>query len=163
MAKKNISTSGLDLIKTLEGLRLHAYLCSAGVPTIGYGTTRYKGSPIRLGMVWNKKQAEDALLEDLFEFEQCVNNRVKVDINQKMFDSLVSFVYNVGQGNFKNSQLLKLLNQGKYEESAEEFDKWRLARGKVIKGLIRRRQKEKEMFLSGLYELQSEGGSHEEE
>jgi GH24 family phage-related lysozyme (muramidase) len=80
-----------------------------------------------------------------------------------MFDSLVSFVYNVGQGNFKNSQLLKLLNQGKYEESAEEFDKWRLAKGKVVKGLIRRRQKEKEMFLSGLCELQSEEGLNESE
>jgi len=140
-----ISEKGLNLIKQFEGLRLEAYLCSAGVPTIGYGHTR----GVKLGQTITQEQADAFLSEDIHEFELAVQRLVFVPITQNQFDALVSFVFNVGIGNLKKSTLLKKLNEGDVVGAANEFNKWVFAGGKKLKGLQRRRDKERLLFLTG--------------
>ena len=108
-------TRGKKLIKSFEGFRAIAYICPAGVPTIGYGTTRINGSRVKEGMKITSDEAEVFLEQDLKVFEDAINHNVLVEINQNQFDALVSFVYNVGIANFKKSTLLKKLNKGDYE------------------------------------------------
>lgn len=145
-AEMRTGEKGLDLIKSFEGLRLETYLCSAGVPTIGYGTTRINNKPIELGMKITKEEAESFLKSDLSKFESAIIKSVKVKLNQNQFDALVCFVYNIGIGNFNASTLLKLLNQGKIKESSEQFIRWNKVKGKVVNGLTRRREAEKKLF-----------------
>lgn len=146
---KKTSTAGKDLIKIHEGFRAKAYLCPAGVPTIGFGTTRIKGSPVQMNMIITTDEANVFLEEDLKDFENAVNTLVAVELTQNQFDSLVSFVYNVGIGNFRNSTLLRLLNQGKYKEAAQQFPRWNKANKKVLPGLTKRRNDEMNLFLKG--------------
>lgn len=138
-----ISQKGLDLIKSFEGLELKAYKDSVGVLTIGWGST---GSHVKQGMVITKEQAEALLKEDVSRFEKGVNDFVKVPLTQNQFDSLVSFSFNLGLGNLKSSTLLKKLNASDYSGAANEFLRWNKAAGKVLNGLTRRRQAEKDMF-----------------
>ncbi|MGL5950289.1 MAG: lysozyme [Cetobacterium sp.] len=137
------SSVGINLIKKFEGLKLTAYRCPAGVPTIGYGTT----SNVKLGTTITEEKAEDLLKKDLVRFETAVKTVVRVKLNQNQFDALVSFSYNVGTGALQSSTLLKKLNQGDYKGASEEFQKWNRAGGKVLNGLIKRREAEKELFL----------------
>ncbi|MEG2347239.1 MAG: lysozyme [Cetobacterium sp.] len=139
-----ISQRGIDLIKSFEGLYLEAYKCPAGVWTIGWGTT--KG--VTPGMKITKEKAEELLRGDLVKFEAAVERNVKVPINQNMFDSLVSFTYNLGEGNLKSSTLLKKLNAKDYYGTSQEFQRWNKAGGKVLNGLIRRREAERDLFNS---------------
>lgn len=134
--------NGLNLIKSFEGCHLNAYLCPANVPTIGYGHTKN----VRLGMKITPEQAEKFLRDDLKTFEKIVKDNVKMPLNQNQFDALVSFVFNVGGGNFKTSTLLKVLNKGDYGAAAGEFSKWVYGGGKKLPGLVRRRQAEAELF-----------------
>lgn len=137
------SQKGIDLIKKFEGCRLEAYRCPAGVWTIGYGHT--KG--VKDGMKISWEQAEEFLREDLKIYEQAVERCVKVPLSQNQFDALVSFCYNCGGEALRTSTLLRLLNESKYSESAEQFLRWNKAGGKVLAGLTRRREEEREMFL----------------
>lgn len=134
----HISAQGIELIKKFEGLRLEAYQCSAGVWTIGYGTT----SNIREGMKITRSQAEEYLVRDLLAFEQSINARVKVPLKQYQFDALICFVYNVGVGAFSKSSLLKLLNAGNYEAVPAQLMRWTKAGGKELVGLVKRRRAE---------------------
>lgn len=140
----NISKNGIELIKRFEGCRLSAYRCPAGVWTIGYGHT---GSNVRAGLQITQEQADNLLKQDLTVHCNNVSKLVKVPLTQNQFDALVSFEYNVGYGAFASSTLLRLLNQKKYKESAEQFARWKYAGKKVLAGLIRRRQAEKDLFL----------------
>lgn len=143
------SQDGINLIKHFEGFRTKAYLDSVGVPTIGYGHT--KG--VKMGMIITETKAEELLREDLSYFEKKVSELVKVPLTQNQFDALVSFTFNLGEGNLKKSTLLKKLNGLVYtnnkllEEVADEFLKWNKAGGKVLSGLTKRRLAEKMMFL----------------
>jgi lysozyme len=140
------SNAAIKLIKDSEGLRLVAYRDPVGVWTIGWGHTR----DVYPGMFISYEVATSLLLKDVQEAERCVNREVKVPINQPMFDSLVSFVFNLGCGNFRSSTLLGLLNQGSYMAAADQFPRWRHAGGRVLPGLVRRRALEQGMFLSEL-------------
>jgi lysozyme len=140
------SQVGIDLIKRWEGLRLKAYRCPAGVWTIGYGHT--KG--VRADQVITSSMAEALLRQDLVVFEKAVRRLVKVQLTQNQFDALVSFVFNVGEGAFAKSTLLKLLNQGNYQEAANQFDRWIYANRLPLEGLKKRRKAEKKVFLSGM-------------
>jgi len=147
-----ISSKGLELIKEFEGFKSEPYLCSAGVPTIGYGSTFYKdGRKVRLIDKPISKEEATKLLEYVSEtkFEKLVNSCVKVPLTQSQFDSLISFAYNVGDGNFKSSTLLKKVNNKDFIGASEEFAKWVRANGKVSNGLIRRREREQQLFLQG--------------
>jgi lysozyme len=137
-----ISEEGLALIKKFEGCELTAYKCSAGVWTIGYGHT--KG--VEEGMTITKAQAEDMLLEELVEYEDAVKNAVTISLDQCMFDALVSWTYNLGPSNLNASTMLKVLNAGDYDGVPAQIKRWNKAGGKVLEGLIRRRDAEALLF-----------------
>lgn len=141
----NVSEKGVDLIKEFEGCKLQAYKCPANVWTIGYGHT---GSEVHAGLKITQQEAERLLKNDLIIHCNNVEKLVTVPLNQNQFDALVSFEYNIGYNAFRTSTLLKLLNQKKYKEAAEQFTRWKYAGGKILAGLVRRREKEKALFLS---------------
>lgn len=146
-----ISQQGIDLIKQFEGFRAKPYLCSAKVPTIGYGSTRYAdGTPVSLrDPAISEAEALELFASTLTTYEKAVTKAVKIPLEQYEFDALVSLCYNIGVGNFTSSTLLKLLNEGEVKSKvAEQFLRWNRAGGKVIKGLVHRREAEKSLFLS---------------
>jgi len=147
------SNSGLELIKRFEGLHrvtddgmVASYRCPAGRWTIGYGHT--KG--VRSGQKITPDQADQFLRDDVQWCEEAVKRHVQVPLSQLQFDALVSFVFNLGEGNFASSTLLKVLNRGEYSEVPEQIMRWNKARvGGVLKplrGLTRRRSAEAAMF-----------------
>jgi lysozyme len=138
-----ISKNGIDLIKSWEGCRANAYLCPAGIWTIGYGHTK----TVTPGMKIDYTKADSLLLEDLKRFESAIRQLVKVPLNQNQFDALVSFTFNVGEGAFKGSTLLRLLNAGNYNAAAAQFGKWVYAGKKVLPGLVARREAEYQLFI----------------
>jgi len=137
-----ISQEGIDLIKHFEGCELESYLCSAGVLTIGYGTTKN----VVEGMKISQHQAEELLAKDLEEFEEYVEDLIDVPLEQNQFDALVAWTYNLGPTNLKTSTLRKVLNKGAYDDVAEQIKRWNKANGKVLNGLVRRRNAEAELF-----------------
>lgn len=144
-----ISEQGLKLITSNEGLKLKPYYDSVLVPTIGYGSTYYEdGTKVTIKDAPITEERAVELLKNVVKtFEESINKLVKVKLTQNQFDSLVCFTYNIGISNFTNSTMLRLLNQGKYEEAAKEFSRWNKAGGKVLAGLVRRRKEEMELFL----------------
>jgi len=146
----HINEAGMELIKHYEGWRESVYLCSAARPTIGYGSTwdRY-GNAITLDHSnITKKQGEYLLQREVRHSETAIRRLIKAELTENMFSSLCSFIYNVGSGNFQKSTLRMKLNRGQYESAADEFPKWRKAGGRVVKGLVRRRKQERELFLA---------------
>ena len=129
---------GVALIKKFEGCELEAYQCSANVWTIGYGHTK----DVEKGDTITKEEAEQMLVDELHEYENYINKYVNVALSQNQFDALVSWVYNLGPANLKASTMLKVLNDGKYEEVPYQMKRWNKAGGKVLDGLIRRREAE---------------------
>lgn len=142
---RHINQAGIDLIKEFEGLSLKAYQCSAGVWTIGYGHTL----GVKKGDSCTTMDAELWLSEDLRFAETAVERFVKVPLTDNEFAALVSFVYNMGVGNFEKSTLLKLLNQGWYEQVPAQLFRWNLAGGQVLGGLARRRSAESKLWNTG--------------
>lgn len=135
----------IELIEHFEGLVLHAYKDPVGIWTIGYGTT--KG--VKPGQVITKTQALDFLMKDLSERSGVIEDLIKVPVEDNEFCALLSFVYNVGNGAFAKSTLLRKLNSKRpRREVADEFLRWVRAGGKVLPGLVRRRKAERELFLS---------------
>lgn len=146
-----ISSKGIELIKSFEGLRLKPYLCSAKVPTIGYGNTFYEnGKKVTLkDPEITESRATELLAWSLAKFEQYVDSYCRDDINQNQFDALVSFCYNLGPANLKSSTLLKKVNTDPNDPSIEkEFLKWNKAGGRALAGLTRRRQAELALYFS---------------
>lgn len=137
-----ISKAGLDLIKQFEGLRLKAYLCPANVLTIGYGST---GPHVKPGMVITEAQADDLLRKDVARFDEAVRKICPVR-TQGQHDALVSFAFNLGENNLKESTLRRLHNDGDYGAAAEQFARWTKADGKELAGLVRRRAAEAAMY-----------------
>ena len=135
------SESMIAVIKKFEGLRLKAYKCPAGVYTIGYGHTENVNADSEI----SELMADQILRKDLKKFEQAIND-MDLPLLQCEFDALVSFVFNVGIGNFNKSTLKKLLLQKKFFYAAKEFDKWVFANGKKLPGLQNRRNKERKIF-----------------
>ncbi|HJD67173.1 MAG TPA: lysozyme [Rickettsia endosymbiont of Bembidion lapponicum] len=135
------------LIKQFESLQLTPYYCPAGLKTIGYG---HVIKPHEMSYLDNKITLEDAeklLNADIAEVN-CVLYKYchsSLNINQQV--ALISFIFNCGSTAFKNSTLLKKLNQNKYLEAADEFLKWIHVKGKKLKGLVKRRQIERAIFL----------------
>jgi len=150
LSNKEYSKNGLHLTEQFEGCKLTAYPdpATGGAPwTIGYGHT---GPDVYLGLTITQEQAEELLMQDTKKAAAAVNAKVTGDITQEEFDALVDFVFNVGAGNFAASTLLKKVNSGDIHGAAAEFEKWDMAAGKHMAGLLRRRHAEAEEFLSGL-------------
>lgn len=144
-----ISDRGIELLKQFEGCELEAYQDIAGIWTIGYGHT---GPDVQEGMKISESDAEAILRQDLKSREKAIERLVHVPLNQNEFDALVSFVYNVGEGALKGSTALKRLNKGDRVGAAEALTWWNKATVngvlREVKGLTRRRQAEKALFLT---------------
>lgn len=146
------SKRGIDLIKRFEGWYPKPYLDPIGIPTIGYGFTYYPDTKKRVTMndaPLTEQQGEDMLREVLKGYEQDVLRLVKAPLTQNQFDALVSFTFNLGATNLSKSTLLKKINKNPNNPTiANEFAKWRLAGGKVLPGLERRRKAESDLYFS---------------
>lgn len=138
MSDMKTSKAGTEMIKQHEGLRLKAYVCPAGVWTIGWGHTRQ----VRSGQKITLERAQEFLAKDIANAEKCVRERVKVDLTQGQFDALVSFVFNLGCPALGRSTLLKHVNHEFHDLAVEEFPRWNKGGGRVLKGLKRRRSDE---------------------
>lgn len=148
----NVSPAGRHFIGLHEGLRLAAYRDAVGVWTIGYGHTAMAGPPApAAGMTITREEADAILARDLKRFEDGVSRLVAVPLAQHEFDALVSFAFNVGEGNLSRSTLLRKLNAGDRAGAAAEFGKWNKAGGRVLPGLTRRRAEERAMFAERAY------------
>lgn len=134
--------AGLDPIKTFEGCKLTAYLCPAGVWTIGWGRT----TGVRRGQRITQAQADRWLEEEYDHFGLQVLSSVRVALTDNELGALVSFAYNVGIGAFRSSTLLRLLNAGDYRGASRQFARWNRAGGRVLRGLTRRRAAEAALF-----------------
>lgn len=132
------SQAGVDLIKHFEGCSLDAYLCPAGVWTIGYGHTR----EVKEGDVIDQEAAEALLIEDLEEFEGYVNSMTEIALKQNEFDALVSWTFNLGPTNLKTSTMLNRINYGPLSDVPYQMQRWNKAGGKVLAGLTKRRAAE---------------------
>jgi lysozyme len=137
-----LEQKGIELLKHFEGCELTAYQDSVGVWTIGYGHT--KG--VHEGMTITQEQAEQMLLTELVEYEGYIKNMVTVPLTQNQFDALVVWIYNLGPTNFGSSTLLKELNSGNYTAAGKEILRWNKAGGKVLAGLVKRREAEAQLF-----------------
>ncbi len=150
-----LSNNGEDIIKNFEGLRLAAYRDSAGIWTIGYGSTRYHdGKAVKPGdKLSNLEQANALFRNTLRQYEDAVFNYVKVPLTQHQFDALVSFTYNEGTGALKGSTLLRKLNENDYEGAADQFLVWnKITDPKtnekiILDALVKRRKQERQLFL----------------
>ena len=140
----------IELIKRFEGFSAKPYMCPAGVPTIGYGSTRdTDGKAITMQHPpITEAQAKSLLMATLTTYENAVNRYVKVPLNQNQFDALVDFAYNAGAKNLLGSTLLKKLNAGDYAGASKEFSKWVYGGGKKLNGLVKRREAERQLFIS---------------
>lgn len=140
------SQKGIDLIKEFEGYSERAYMCAGGKYTIGYGHTR----GVEPGDTCTREQAERYLREDLQDAEEAVMALVSVPLTQNQFDMLVSLVYNIGYGNFYDSTIRRVINLkiSDKEEYRRAWMMWVKSRGKVLKGLVRRREVEFKLFSS---------------
>ena len=145
-----MSQEGIDaLLKKYEGCKLKAYRCPANVCTIGYGHTSAAGNPVVTdGMTITQKQCDDILRSDLVKYETSVHNMVTQPLTQHQFDVLVDFAYNAGIGNLKSSTLIKKVNAAKFDEVPAELMKWTKGGGKVLPGLVKRRQAESAWWMA---------------
>ena len=159
-----VSPAALKMIKHHEGVRTKPYRCPALLWTVGVGHVidpnhikvpfdERRNLPIPDG--WNRVLAMDEvdaiLAQDLNRFERGVVRLCPAALNhQGIFDSLVSFAFNVGLGNLQRSSLRMKTNRGEFEDAAEEFMKWTKAAGRVLPGLVKRRQDERALYLSGV-------------
>ncbi len=140
----------LELVKKFEGCKLGAYLCPAGIATIGYGNTEYEdGTKVKIGDVISQERAEELLSHILNIFSKGVDKLISVKLNDNQRASLISFAYNVGIGNLKSSTLLRMVNTDPSDHYIKgEFLKWNKAHGKVIDGLTKRRSIEAFTYFS---------------
>lgn len=146
-----ISQAGIDLIKSFEGLKLNAYICPAGIVTIGFGSTYYADkSPIKMGDKLKDKQAAEELLKaTVSTFESTIKGLLyNVELKQNQFDALVCFVFNIGPSAFAASTLLKKAKVNPNDKSIDiEFNRWVNGGGKKLPGLIRRRKAESDLYF----------------
>lgn len=145
-----ISENGINFIKQYEGFRSDPYLDSAGIPTIGYGTICYlDGTRVTMDdPPINEMQAQGYLQNNINGKCAVLNNIITVDLNQNQYDALCSLAYNIGINAFKNSTLLKDLNNSDYQGAYAQFLVWDKAGGQVNQGLLNRRKAEQALFIS---------------
>ena len=138
--------NGKSIIKYCEGLRLNSYVCPAGKPTIGWGHTY----GVKLGRTISEAEAEVLLDHDYQQAEDDVLELVTVPLTDNQLGALTSFVFNLGQGNFSKSTLLRKINASDFAGAAAEFDKWVYATVNGVKtklnGLVVRRKLERSLF-----------------
>lgn len=144
-----LNEEGYKLIQEFEGLQLSAYRDSVGIPTIGFGNITYEdGKKVKMGDRITKERADSLFKRYADIFASEVAKLIHSEINQNQFNSLVSFAYNLGLTNLKNSTLLQKVNKNPNDDSIEiEFLKWVNAGGKRLQGLVNRRVKEAKIYF----------------
>jgi len=158
MEQVRCNEEGLALIKSFEGIHdgdtstplLECMRDCVGIWTLGFGsiygldnrrvTAHHR--PITM------EEADELFLRDLKRTEQRLVRLVRVGLSENQWSAITSFTYNVGSGNFQASTLRACLNRGQFQKAANEFPKWRRARGRILPGLVRRRAAERALFLS---------------
>lgn len=143
-----LNEKAIALIKSFEGLELKAYKDAVGVWTIGYGHTSMAGEPkVVPGMTITEAEAVEILKTDLVRYECGVKAKL-AGLTDNEYGACVSLCYNIGPGAFQKSSIVKLINEGNKQGAADAFLLWNKAGGKTLKGLVRRRQAERALFLS---------------
>ena len=150
------SENGLKLIQEFESFVNAPYLDSARVWTIGYGSTYYpNGKPVTGRDKPITREYAETIQRNVIskDFEPVINELLEKEIasgfvNQNMYDAIISLAYNIGVNGFKRSSVLRLLKQGDKHNAGNAFLLWNMAGGKVLRGLVRRREKERKLFLS---------------
>lgn len=144
-----LSSNGFKFITNFERLEIEAYLDSAGVATIGYGTTELNGWPVALGMLINEQVANALLMGSCQSRLRMLESCIRVDLNQNQVDALVSLSYNIGQKGFLSSSLLQAINN-KLAITEDLFTRWNKVRSNGIlvdsQGLIERRKSEYKLY-----------------
>ena len=135
---------GIAIIKKYEGLKLEPYLCPAEIPTVGYGSVKAG----KLGRNITEAEAEQFLKEDIEMCERGMKSLILNQVTDNQWSALVCLVFNIGLGNFASSTLLNHLNKNERAQAAEQFQRWVFSKGKVLPGLEKRREAEKQLFLS---------------
>ena len=157
-----VSDAAKAMIKHHEGVRMRPYRCPALLWTVGVGhvidpshaAVKYEERrtlPIPEG--WDRSlsvgEVDAILAQDLGRFERGVARLCPAVVgHQGRFDALVSFAFNVGLGNLQRSSLRMKTNRGEFEEAADEFMKWTKAGGRVLPGLVKRRQDERALYMA---------------
>lgn len=158
----NISNNGIKLIQHYESCSLKSYRDSVGVLTIGWGHT---GPDVYDGMVISQDEADQLFLDDIKSFENMLNDRLSVVLEQNQFDALLSFLFNVGPGKAGTkdglftlrdgnpSTLWKLVQSGQNDGVPQQFMLWTRAGGQVLRGLVARRRTESNLYSTGILEF----------
>ena len=143
---------GIPIIRKYEGLRLRAYICPSGLPTIGYGATFYEnGSRVQIGDVITIDHADKILHFQVKLFADEVKKIVKSELNENQLGALTSFCFNVGGARFASSTLAKKANANPSDPTIRaEFMRWTRGGGKVLPGLVKRREEEANLYYAAV-------------
>lgn len=141
--------AALDIIKSCENWEPLVYICPAGYPTIGWGHVVLKGETFpTTGKGISKQVGTRLLRRDVGIAERIIADYVSVPLTPEQHGALVSFVFNIGEGNFRTSTILKRINAERHFDAAQEFGRWIYAGGMKLNGLISRREREKDLYES---------------
>jgi lysozyme len=143
---------GIAIIRKYEGLKLRAYICPSGLPTIGYGATFYmNGSRVQIGDVITIDHADKLLHFQVKLFAEEVRRTIKSNINDNQLGALVSFCFNVGGAAFSKSTLARKVNANPSDSTIRnEFMRWTRGGGKVLPGLVKRREEEANLYYAAI-------------
>ena len=144
-----VNAEGYALLKRFEGCRLKAYLCPAGVWTIGFGNTFYEdGTKVKEGDVITQQRADELAKFIVEQFATSIRAMIKQPLNENQFSACVSLAYNIGTGGFKKSSVLRKLNVNPLDASiSDSFRLWNKGGGKVLRGLVNRREAEIQLYF----------------
>ena len=146
-----LSPAGAEIIGNAEGCRREPYKCPADVLTVGIGSTEYSGLPIEPKRIYTDLEIAERWKNDIQVAEKCVNQYGNGrNLPQPVFDAATSITFNVGCGAMRKSTMFKYLNEGKYVQACNELSRWTRAGGRVLPGLVSRREKEKALCLQDL-------------
>lgn len=145
-----LSANGFKLLGELEGIVLRPYRDSVGIPTIGIGSTYYEdGTKVKMSDKAITKERAIQLAKNVVKsFEAQVNKSILLPMVQNQFDAMVLLCYNIGKSGFARSSVVRNFNAGNIQKAADSFLLWNKAGGKVVKGLVNRRNIERTLFLS---------------
>ena len=142
-----MSESGLTRLLEREGMRRTAYRDSAGIWTICVGHTTAAGPPkVRPGMKCTLAECRQILMRDVAQFEKCVEKAITQPMSQHQFDAMVSLAFNIGCHAFRRSTVVREFNRGHEQHAADAFRMWKKAGGRVVQGLVNRRESERNQF-----------------
>lgn len=143
---RHITQEGLNLIKRFEGFEPEIYLDAAGLPTIGYGHLIRKGEHKMFENGISEAAGEALLIKDVLLAEQAVCRLINVPLTDGQFDALVSFIFNLGSAALQRSTLRRKVNREEHDEVPEQLMRWVWAGGRKLRGLVRRRDAEAELY-----------------